>query len=214
MYEPPHFRETDQARCHDLIRARPLALLISADEGGLMANPIPFLLDPQAGEHGVLRCHLARANPQWKVFAKPREALVVFQDHEHYIHPGWYETKRDSGKVVPTWNYAMVQVRGRAQVHDDPHWLGQQIRDLTQMMEGRYPEPWAVDDAPPPFIDAQIRGIVGIEITIHDMRGKWKVSQNRSEADRAGVISGLTQKGDAEALAMADLVKIALEAKI
>ena len=98
MYEPPHFREPDESICHDLIKARPLGLLVSAGEDGMMANPIPFLLDPQAGAKGVLRCHLARANPQWKVFLEPHDALVVFQDHNHYIHPGWYETKRENGK--------------------------------------------------------------------------------------------------------------------
>ena len=213
MYEPPHFREPNESICHDLIKARPLGLLVSAGEDGMMANPIPFLLDPQAGAKGVLRCHLARANPQWKVFLELHDALVVFQDHNHYIHPGWYETKRENGKVVPTWNYAMVQVRGQAVVQDDPHWLGKQIRDLTAMMEGQYPAPWAVDDAPEQFISAQIRGIVGIEIAITDIRGKWKVSQNRNEADKQGVVDGLTEKGDPEALAMAGLVRQRLEQK-
>ena len=213
MYEPPLFRESDEVLCHDLIRARPLGLLISANAGGILANPIPFLLDPHAGERGVLRCHLARANPQWKVFLDPCETLVVFQDHDHYIHPGWYETKRENGKVVPTWNYGIVQIRGKAVVQDDPLWLGKQIRDLTAMMEGRYPAPWAVDDAPEPFIAAQIRGIVGIEITISEMRGKWKVSQNRNDADRQGVIRGLTENGDPEAQAMAALVLNRLEPK-
>ena len=211
MYQPPHFRETDEARCHALIRARPLGLLISAEADMITANPIPFLLDAEAGEKGVLRCHVARANPHWKAFAQPSAALVVFQDTTHYIHPGWYETKRETGKVVPTWNYAMVQVRGQAVIRDDAAWLGQQIRDLTTMMEGRYPDPWAVEDAPETFIAAQIRGIVGIELTITDIVGKWKVSQNRSEADRNGVIQGLNEQGDAEARAMADLVKSRME---
>jgi transcriptional regulator len=207
MYEPPHFREPDRATCHALIRARPLGLLISAGHLGLMANPIPFLLDPHAGEQGVLRCHVARANPQWKQFLTPVAALVIFQEHDHYIHPGWYETKRESGKVVPTWNYSMVQVHGNAKAIEDAQWLARQIRDLTGMMEGQYPEPWAVDDAPEPFIAAQIRGIVGIEITITDLRGKWKVSQNRNEADRKGVIEGLSNEGTPSAEAMAELVK-------
>lgn len=211
MYEPPHFRETDAAVSHALIRARPLGLLVSHNEAGLTANPIPFVLDEQAGEHGVLRCHVARANQQWKEFLTPCDVLVVFQGDEHYIHPGWYETKKDSGKVVPTWNYAMVQVRGQAVAKEDATWLARQIRDLTQMMEGRYPDPWAVEDAPEPFIAAQIRGIVGIEISIGDLRGKWKVSQNRNEADRRGVIEGLTAQGDTDAQAMAALVKSRLD---
>ena len=169
------------------------------------------MLDPLAGEKGVLRCHVARPNMQWKSFLEPREALVVFQNHDHYIHPGWYETKRENGKVVPTWNYTMVQVRGLAKAIEDAKWLGKQIRDLTAMMEGQYPSPWAVDDAPDTFISGQIRGIVGIELTISDIRGKWKVSQNRNEADRQGVVRGLTEKGDTDAQAMAALVRHRLE---
>ena len=211
MYEPPHFREADRATCEALVRARPLGLLISHADDGVTANPIPFLLDPQAGENGVLRCHVARANPQWKEFLTPCPVLVVFQGDEHYIHPGWYQTKQDNGKVVPTWNYAMVQIRGQAVVKDEAAWLGRQIRDLTQMMEGQYPDPWAVDDAPEPFIMAQIRGIVGIEITITDLRGKWKVSQNRNEADRQGVIDGLSTQGGPAAEAMAALVQSRLD---
>ena len=211
MYQPPHFREPDSATCHALVRAQPLGLLISAGDQGLMANPVPFLLDEKAGEHGVLRCHVARANPQWKQFLTPCEALVVFQGPDHYIHPGWYATKRENGKVVPTWNYAMVQISGQARAIEDAQWLSRQIRDLTAMMEGRYPEPWAVEDAPEPFIAAQIRGIVGIEITITALHGKWKVSQNRNEADRQGVIDGLGEKGDASAQTMAALVKERLD---
>lgn len=190
-----------------LIRAFPLGLLITGVGGALTANPIPFILDPEAGEHGVLRCHVARANTQWKEIGAGLDALVVFQGAQHYVHPGWYETKRETGKVVPTWNYAMVQVKGHARVMDDAAWLARQIRDLTDMMEGAYPKPWAVDDAPEPFIDAQIRGIVGIEIMITAMTGKWKVSQNRNDVDRAGVVQGLRGRTDEDALAMADLVE-------
>ena len=210
MYQPPHFNEDSPLAMQGLIRAFPLGLFITHSENGLIANPIPFILDPEAGEHGVLRCHVARANGQWREIGtglgEGLDALVVFQGAQHYVHPGWYETKRETGKVVPTWNYAMVQVKGRARVMDDASWLARQIRDLTEMMEGAYPKPWAVDDAPAPYIDAQVRGIVGIEITITAMMGKWKVSQNRNEADREGVVEGLRAERDDEADAMAALV--------
>jgi transcriptional regulator len=206
MYQPPHFQDHDLDRIHALIRANPLGLLISAGAGGLMANPVPFLLDPDQGSHGTLRCHVARPNPQWKDFAELTDVLVVFQGHDHYITPGWYQTKQDSGKVVPTWNYATVQVHGRAKATEDAAWLGRQIRDLTDMMEGGLPKPWAVDDAPENFINAQIRGIVGIEISITALTGKWKVSQNRNLADQHGVIKGLGEVGTEAAAAMADMV--------
>jgi transcriptional regulator len=178
-----------------------------------MANAVPFLIDPQAGENGVLRCHVARANPQWRELEGLSEVLVIFQGAQHYVTPGWYETKRETGKVVPTWNYTMVQVRGVPRVMDNAEWLGRQIRDLTDMMEGGYPKPWAVDDAPAPFIDAQKRGIVGIEIEITSIAGKWKVSQNRTDADRDGVVTGLQALPDDAAQAMALLVAEKLHAE-
>lgn len=211
MYQPPHFNEDSPLAMQGLIRAFPLGLLITGAQGELVANPIPFILDPEAQEQGVLRCHVARANPQWKVIGEGLDALVVFQGAQHYVHPGWYETKRETGNVVPTWNYAMVQVKGRARVMDDAAWLSRQIRDLTEMMEGAYPKPWAVDDAPAPYIDAQMRGIIGIEIEIAAMMGKWKVSQNRNEADREGVVEGLRKQSDEEAEAMAALVEDRLQ---
>lgn len=213
MYQPPHFNENSPLAMQGLVRAFPLGLLITGVEGQLTANPIPFCLDIEAGEQGVLRCHVARANTQWKEIGEGCDALVVFQGAQHYVHPGWYETKRETGKVVPTWNYAMVQVTGRARVMDDAAWLSRQIRDLTEMMEGAYPKPWAVDDAPAPYIDAQMRGIIGIEIAIADMQGKWKVSQNRNEADVEGVIEGLRSAQDDDAKAMADLVEAGLDQK-
>lgn len=206
MYQPPHFQEDDPQALHALIQSCPLGLLITAGAQGIAANPIPFLLDPSAAPHGVLRCHVARANMQWKEIGQGADALVVFQGAQHYVSPGWYETKRETGKVVPTWNYAMVQVHGRARAIEDGAWLGRQIRDLTDMMERGYPAPWSVDDAPASFIDAQIRGIVGIEIAITSMAGKWKASQNRSAADRQGVVQGLQSRGDGDADAMARIV--------
>ncbi len=205
MYQPPHFREDDPEIQHGLIRAYPLGLLVTAGPQGLMANPIPFLIDPQEGERGRLRAHLARANPQWRDLSASGECLVVFQGPQDYVTPSWYATKRETGKVVPTWNYATVHVSGRACVIQDQQWLRRQIDDLTRLREAARAEPWEVDDAPAPFVAAQIKGIVGIEIAIDRIEGKWKVSQNRPEADREGVAAGLAGQGEGSA-AMAALV--------
>lgn len=204
MYLPSHFREDDLGAMHGLIRAFPLGLLISVGEGGIVANPVPFVLDAATGEKGTLRCHVARANPQWKELQTAAECLVVFQGPQAYITPSWYATKRESGKVVPTWNYATVHAWGQPRVMDDADWLARQINALTDQQEASRAAPWKVDDAPAPFVAAQIRGIVGIEIPISRIEGKWKVSQNRPEADRAGVVAGLTEN-DA-AIDMAALV--------
>lgn len=200
MYQPPHFMETDPATLHALMRAHPLGLMISATPDGPIADPVPMLLDADAGPHGRLRAHVARANPHWKTIAAQPESpvLVVFQGADDYITPSWYATKRETGKVVPTWNYATVQAKGPARIIEDTNWLARQITDLTRAHEDRRAEPWAVTDAPERFIDAQLRGIVGIEIEIAKLSGKWKVSQNRSEADRHGVADGLGQSVMAE----------------
>ncbi len=195
MYQPPLFREDRLEVQHDLIRAYPLGLLVTAGPDGLMANPIPFLVDPKASEKGTLLAHLARANPQWRELAAVEECLVVFQGPQDYVTPSWYATKRETGKVVPTWNYATVHAWGRPTVIEDAEWLRRQIDELTDSREHGRPQPWKVDDAPPDFVDAQVRGIVGVEIPIARMEGKWKVSQNRPEADRVGVIEGFRAAG-------------------
>lgn len=207
MYQPTQFREDRLEIQHALIRAHPLAILVSQGAAGLEANPIPFLLDAEASPRGTLRAHLARANPQWRSLHPDVEALVVFQAVDSYVTPSWYASKQEHGKVVPTWNYAMVQAWGRPRVIEDEAWLAAQIRELTAQHEGRRAEPWAVEDAPEPFIAARIKGIVGIEIEIARIEGKWKTSQNRPPADRAGVAVGLERQGDEASLAMARLVR-------
>lgn len=207
MYQPTHFREQRLEVQHALIREYPLGLLVSHGPDGLDANPIPFVLDAAAGPLGVVRAHVARANPQWRALDPGADALIVFQAVDAYVTPAWYATKRETGKVVPTWNYAVVQAWGRPRVIEDPAWLARQIRALTEQHEQLRAEPWAVADAPEPFIAAQIKGIVGIEIPIARLEGKWKVSQNRPPADRAGVAGGLEQQGDDRSLAMARLVR-------
>ena len=150
---------------------------------------------------------MARANGQWRDLQGGGEALVVFQGADHYVTPSWYATKRETGKVVPTWNYVMVQARGVPRVIEDEAWLRRQIAALTQSQESARPAPWAVSDAPEDFVTAMVRQIVGVEIEIADIRGKWKASQNRPVADRAGVIAGLEADGDASAPAMAEIVR-------
>jgi transcriptional regulator len=206
MYQPPHFREDDLAVQHALIKAHPLGLLVTFGSDGLEANPIPFVLEASASSLGTLKAHLSRANPQWRNFDPAQEALVVFQGPETYITPSWYAAKREHGKVVPTWNYAIVQARGRLTIRDDPDWLLQQITTMTDMQEAPRPEPWKVSDAPVPFVAAQLKGIVGIEIEITRIEGKWKVSQNRAEADRLGVSAGLRLSQDDASHQMAELV--------
>jgi transcriptional regulator len=207
MYEPPLHRQEDLAAEHQLIRKYPLGLLISHGPKGLLANAIPFLIDAVASRFGTLRAHVARANPQWEDLRVAEEALVVFQGVDHYISPSWYETKRETGKVVPTWNYLIVQARGRPQVIEDAGWLRMQIEALTRKKEAERAAPWAVSDAPDDFLAAQIRQIVGVEIEIADIRGKWKVSQNRKAEDRAGVIAGLRADPDEGAAEMAGIVE-------
>jgi transcriptional regulator len=191
MYQPTHFREDRREVQHALIRANPLGLLVSIGAEGPIVNAVPFLLDPHDGPNGKLRAHIARANSQFESLREHPRVLVVFQGTDAYVTPSWYASKKEHGRVVPTWNYAMVQVRGTASVIEDEAWLERQIRDLTALQESSRDSPWQVDDAPQPFIAAQIRGIIGIEISISDISGKWKVSQNRPEADRRGVAEGL-----------------------
>jgi transcriptional regulator len=193
MYEPPHFREDDLDAQHGLIEAFPLGLLISAGPDGVIANPIPFVLYRAEGVRGTLRCHLAKANPQWQALAESPAALVVFQGSQSYVTPSWYATKAETEKVVPTWNYAIVQARGPASIVTDTAWLHHNVSALTDQQEGRRQKPWAVTDAPEPFIAAQLKGIVGIEIPIETISGKFKASQNRPVADRVGVAEGLAE---------------------
>jgi transcriptional regulator len=192
MYQPQQHREDRVDVQHNLIEAHPFGLLISHDSDGLQANGLPFLLKRNVGPHGRLQAHIARANPQWRAL-DGAEVLVVFQGPLTYVTPSFYETKRETGKVVPTWNYAMVQVRGTTRVLADPGWLDTQIAALTDRHEADRPEPWHVSDAPRPFIEAQMRGIVGLEIDIASIEGTWKVSQNRPEGDRIGVATGLAE---------------------
>jgi len=200
MYQPQAFREERIETLHSFIRAHPLATLITAGAGGLLANLVPFTL-VEGGPKGTLRAHVARANDQVDALRSGSGTLVVFQGADAYITPSWYISKREHGRVVPTWNYVVVQARGTPRVIDDPDWLRAQIRNLTAAQEQKRPTPWNVNDAPEPFISGQIQAIIGVEIPISTIEGKWKVSQNRSAADRQGVEEGLRQEGISEEMA-------------
>lgn len=205
MYLPRQFREDRLELQHGFMKQHPLGLLICQGERGLEANPVPFTLYPAEGPLGTLRCHVSRANQQWQALSSVAECLVAFLGPQAYVTPSWYATKRETGKVVPTWNYAAVHAWGAPRVTSDAAWLRRQVDDLTAVHEGRFPEPWSVSDAPAEFVEAQLRGIVGVEIEIARMEGKWKMSQNRPEADREGVVAGLRELGG-EAAVVGEMV--------
>jgi len=207
MYLPKHFEEARVEVLHDLIRAFPLGALVTLTANGLTANHIPFEIDPEPAPFGTLRGHVARANPIWREAAVDRDALVIFQGPDLYISPSWYETKAETGKVVPTWNYVVVHAHGVPRFIDDRAWLRAFVTRLTERHEAGRQTPWKVTDAPAEYIDAQLGAIIGLEIPIARLVGKWKVSQNRPPRDRAGVIDGLTREAGRAAPEMAKLIQ-------
>ncbi len=203
MYTSAHFDESRPETLQQLVREHPLGLLITQSAQGLDANPIPFLLDTEDGGPGVLRAHVARANPVWREALADVETLVVFQGPQAYITPNWYPGKAETGKAVPTWNYITVQARGRLVVRDDATWVRGLVTRLTQRHEATQAKPWALTDAPAEYIDAMLRAIVGIEIPLSSLKGKWKMSQNQPAANRDGVARGLREQGQPQAVAVA-----------
>lgn len=217
MYLPTHFEQSDRGALHALIRAHPLGAWVVQGGDGLDANHIPFLLDAQRGPLGTLVGHVARANPVWRALGAEggADSLVIFQGAQSYVSPSWYASKREHGKVVPTWNYAVVHAHGAPRAIHDRQWLRELVTRLTAEHEQRIAAtssaaPWQVADAPHAFIDGMLDAIVGIEIPIARLAGKWKTSQNRTEADRRGVAAALLalheKGGGDEAAAMAALV--------
>ncbi|TGV12495.1 FMN-binding negative transcriptional regulator [Mesorhizobium sp. M8A.F.Ca.ET.173.01.1.1] len=191
MYTPPAFRDDDRDSLMATIRAARLANLVTATADGPLATPLPLFLDETEGEHGVIHGHLARANPQWRVPAIG-DGLAVFMGPDAYVTPSWYATKQETGKVVPTWNYAAVHAYGPVEFFDDADRLLEVVTRLTNLHEGARDAPrWAVSDAPSDFIQSQLRGIVGLRMPVVRLGGKRKMSQNRNAADRAGVAAGL-----------------------
>lgn len=207
MYLPKHFEETRIEVLYEHIRKYPLATVVTLTSGGLEANHIPLVLDSQGSELGVLRGHVARANSLWREFNTEVETLAIFQGPNSYISPSFYPSKNDHGKVVPTWNYAVVHARGSLKVIEDAHWLLQLLEKTTLEHEGHRETPWRISDAPADFIEKLLGAIVGLELQITSLTGKWKVSQNQKPIDHAGVIEGLRSEGTEAALAMAELVQ-------
>ena len=212
MYLPAHFQEDRVDVLHQLIGHHALGTLVTQGADGLTADHIPFIVDPRPGPFGTLRGHVARANPLWRKDGS--EVMVVFQGADAYISPSWYPSKQEHGKVVPTWNYAVVHAHGALRAIDDVEWLRDFLATLTERFESPMPMPWKVSDAPADFIETLMRSIVGIEIPMTRLQGKWKTSQNRPRADREGVMAGLhavakVDTGEAsDANAMADWVAV------
>jgi transcriptional regulator len=206
MYLPSHFEEKRPEVLHQLIREHPLGALVTLGREGLDANHVPFEFDPEPAPFGTLRAHVARSNPVWQDFSKDVEALVVFQGAQAYISPSWYASKKEGGKVVPTYNYMVVHAYGAMRVIDDPAWVLGLVERLTDRHEAGRAGRWKVTDAPRDYIDKMLAAIVGIEIPVSKLIGKWKVSQNQPQANREGVVNGLREIGDDNAVEMARAV--------
>ncbi len=204
MYLPRHFEQHDTQALQALMREHPLATLVTTRADGVTADHVPLEYEPEAGVHGTLRGHVARANPLWQ-HADGRPVLAVFNGPQAYVTPSWYPSKAETHKVVPTWNYAVVHAHGVLRAVEDAPWLHTLVTRLTSHHESPRAAPWAVADAPDDYVQQMLRAIVGIEIPLSRLVGKWKVSQNRSEADRSGVANGLSS--DTGHTAMASLVR-------
>ena len=190
MYLPPHFEQQDRVALQALMREHPLAALVASGPDGLTADHVPLEFDATAGEHGTLVGHVARANPLWQA-AAGKPVLAIFRGPQAYVSPSWYPSKAGTHKVVPTWNYAVVHAHGVLEAVDNAPWLRELVGRLTDRHEAPRPAPWSVGDAPADYVQTMLRAIVGIRIPIERLVGKWKVSQNRSQADREGVAQGL-----------------------
>ncbi|HYA65244.1 MAG TPA: FMN-binding negative transcriptional regulator [Burkholderiaceae bacterium] len=207
MYIPSHFEERRPEVLHALMRTHPLATIVTLTADGIVANHIPLQLIAGGATGDVLRGHVARANPLWSDSIKGIEALAVFQGPDAYVSPSWYPSKKEHGKVVPTWNYCAVHAYGVLTIHRDAAWIRAQVQALTAWQEAAAPQPWSVADAPPEYIDAMLQQIVGIEIAITRLYGKWKLSQNQPARNRAGVLEGLAQREEPGAAQVAALMR-------
>lgn len=205
MYVQQKFQETRLDVLHALVRQHPLGALIVNTAQGLDANHMPFHLDAAAGTHGTLRAHIPRGNPAWKE-AIEGDALVIFQGSQGYITPSWYPSKHAHGEAVPTWNYAVVHAYGRVRFIEDREWLRAHVDALTQTHEASQKLPWQISDAPPDYIDRMLAQIVGVEMELTRITGKWKMSQNRPPGDRLGVVAGLASLDSIDARDMRELV--------
>jgi len=219
MYLPAQFEVTDKTALHGVIEKYPLGTWIVSSgldsnsdlNADLTINHIPFLLDEACAEHGTLVGHVARANPIWRLLKTRHTSAVVFQGEQGYVSPSWYASKQEHHRAVPTWNYAVVHAHGMARAIEDRDWLLRLVTRLSNKHEADQPTPWQISQAPAEYIEKMLETIVGIEMPIDKLVGKFKLSQNRSRADQQGVISGLQQVGNADSLAMAELIKHQLD---
>jgi transcriptional regulator len=206
MYVPPAFAEDRLPVLHDAIRAARLATLVTLGSDGLEASHVPVLLDAAAGPNGTLVGHLSKANPQWRRLSPDVPALAIVSGPDAYVTPSWYETKKQTGKAVPTWNYVAVHAYGPLELFDDAESLRDVVTRLTERHEAGRPDAWAVSDAPEDFLQGMFKGIVGFRLPIARIEGKWKLSQNRPAEDRAGVAAGLRADGGEAEAAVAGLM--------
>jgi transcriptional regulator len=206
LYLPAHFDEKRTGALHALMRARPLATLVTVCHSGLVANHVPVETVTDPPPHGSIRGHIARANPLWREYRPASEALAIFHGPQVYISPSFYPSKQETGEVVPTWNYAVVHARGILRFVEDTAWLRALVTRLTIAHEAPRQVPWKIEDAPPPYIERMLAQIVGFEFSIASLTGKWKLSQNHSAANRQGVAAGLRGAAGADAGEIADML--------
>lgn len=207
MYIPTANEEKRVPVMHALMVSHPLAALVTLGSGGLVASHIPMVLEDDGSPFCTLRGHVARSNTQWSDLAPSVDALAIFAGPQHYVSPSWYPVKAEHGKVVPTWNYAVVHAYGPLKVIEDKQWLRAHVSSLTDIHEAGFTPPWKIGDAPEEYLQALLNGIVGIELSIRRLEGKWKLSQNRSEKDRRGVAAGLQELDTPASLAMKSLME-------
>ncbi|HUL05908.1 MAG TPA: FMN-binding negative transcriptional regulator [Candidatus Acidoferrum sp.] len=209
MYLPKDFTEERVPVLHDAIRQARIGALVTLGEAGIEASHVPMLIDPEPAPHGTLMGHIARTNPQWRRPAAGVQALAMFLGPNAYISPAWYATKQQTGKVVPTWNYVAIHAYGEVRFFDDADRLLRLVTRLTETHEAGRAQPWAVSDAPATYIQTMLKGIVGFELPVARLEGKWKMSQNRPAQDRAGTIEGLRREGGPAEAAVAEIVAAA-----
>ncbi|MET0052893.1 MAG: FMN-binding negative transcriptional regulator [Candidatus Thiodiazotropha sp.] len=204
MYIPRHFAQTDHQAMWALIRSHPFAVLLTQGPSGPVVDHLPFELTLSATGYGKLSGHVARANPMWRELSDEAESMAIFQGGQAYVSPSWYPSKQQTGRVVPTWNYRVVHARGHLRVIQDKAWLFTHLQRLTDQMEAGFSKPWSLKQAPEGFIDGLVESVVGIEMEIQHLTGKWKLSQNRSIGDQVGVAAGLRKSAACEAELLAD----------
>ena len=207
MYTPKAFEVTDLPLLHAAMKQSELATLVTITTQGLVATHLPLLLDETKGEFGTLTGHVSRANLQWRETDTNAEALIIFLGLDTYVTPNWYPAKQETGRVVPTWNYAAIHAYGRLTFYEDPEWLRNMVTELTKRHEASFPAPWQVTDAPAVYIDSQLKAIVGFEFRILRLEGKQKFNQNRAAEDRLGVIEGLRKLGEERKTEVAELME-------